>query len=76
MLMDMTFRLAGPYSVSPVLSCPMDIDSDFIEYGLILWNFRFYVKVYDTSLDLDILHVNRVDIVMSSECPPWTYLQW
>ena len=57
MLMDMTFRLAGPYSVSPVLSCPMDIDSDFIEYGLILWDFRFYVKAFDTSLDLDILHV-------------------
>ena len=76
MLMDMTFRLAGPYSVSPVLSCPMDIDSDFIKYAVILWNSRFYVKVYDISLDLDILHVYRVDIVMSSECPPWTYLQW
>ena len=74
--MDMTFRLAGPYSVSPVLSCPMDIDSDFIEYGLILWNFRFYVKGYDISLDLTILCVNRVDIVMSSYCPTWTYLQW
>ena len=44
MLMDMTFRLAGPYSVSPVLSCLMDMDSAFIEYGLILWNFRFMSK--------------------------------